>query len=120
MKGYIHVKKKVHTPNMLQDIPYEELQFCAKNEINPGNRFRDIKSFHMYRENWRMAPIAALLDFLKILTKNIYCPLKGYIGAKNEVNSHVTGSEIYIDTSYLQGWREKIWPAWQPILDLLS
>ena len=47
MKGYIHVKKKVHTPNMLQDIPYEELQFCANNEVNPGNRFRYIKSFHM-------------------------------------------------------------------------
>ena len=50
MKGYIHVKKKVHTPNMLQDIPYEELQYCAKNEVNPGNRFRYIKSFHMWRE----------------------------------------------------------------------
>ena len=52
MKGYIHVKKIIHSPNMLQDIPYEELQFCAKNEVNPGNRFRDIKSFHMCREIW--------------------------------------------------------------------
>ena len=33
-------------------IPYEELQFCAKNEVNPGNRFRICKIFSYVERNW--------------------------------------------------------------------
>ena len=65
MKGYIHVKKKVHTPNMLQDIPYEELQFCAKNEVNPRIIGSDILNLFICRE--KLAPIA--LSPLGFVTK---------------------------------------------------
>ena len=95
MKGYIYVKikKKVHTSIMLQDIPYKESQL-RQSEVNPGNRFRDIKSFQR-----KLAQIVALLDFFKILTKNYYCPMKGYIRAKNKVNPRAEGENL---------------PAWRP------
>ena len=46
-------KRKYIRPICSKIFPLdEELQFFAKNEVNPGNRFRDIKSFHIHRENW--------------------------------------------------------------------
>ena len=48
MIGYILVKNKVHTPNMLQDIPYEELQ----------------SGFLCGPTGWRkLARLAVILDF---------------------------------------------------------
>ena len=32
--------------------------------------------------------MVAILDLFKIFNKDIYCPRKGYIGAKNEVYPH--------------------------------
>ena len=33
-------------------------------------------------------PHGGLLDFFKIFNKDIYCPMKGYIRAKNEIYPH--------------------------------
>ena len=39
--------------------------------------------------------MVAILDFFKIFNKDIYCPMKGYIGAKNEVYLHNRVRDIH-------------------------
>ena len=68
-------KRKYIRPICSKIFPMKNWNFAPKNEVNPGNRFRDIKSIHMYRENW--PPIAALLDFFQNFDKNILLPYEG-------------------------------------------
>ena len=39
--------------------------------------------------------MVAILDFFKFFNKDIYCPMKGYIGAKNEVYLHNRVRDIH-------------------------
>ena len=58
----------------------------AKQNVNSPNRCGNIDTFHMRHRRRKFARMAAILNFLKIFNKDIYCPMMGYIRTKNEVN----------------------------------
>ena len=50
----------------------------AKNKVNPRNRFRNIHTFLMQDRRRKLAHMAAILDFSKIFSKDIYLLLYIY------------------------------------------